>query len=140
MNDAAINFYAEQGVKGVIYPLENEIPNLKQYRNKNGIVPLFFHPQLFYSRQPVHLKRKFSDADRQYRILTRHGWTIVIPHEPVSVFQFKGKLEEYGYSRFLVDLSFTETDKDELAELLNSYQKGLKWKNGTAFNYKKGLW
>ncbi len=140
MNDAAINFYADQDVKGFIYPLENDIPNLMHYRNKGGIVPLFFHPQLFYSRQPVHLKQKFSDADRQYQVLTRKGWTFVIPQEAVSVFQYRNKIEEYGYSRFLIDLSFMEPNKDELSEIVDSYQQGLKWKNSSTFNYKKGLW
>lgn len=140
LNDAAINFYADSQVKGLIYPLENDIPNLLQYRNKKGIVPLFFHPQLFYSRQPVHLKREFSDADRQYHIIRRHGWTIVYPNDPVSVFQFKDKLEERGYSRFLIDLSFMEADQEMFGDLLKAYYQGMKWKDGTAFNYKKGLW
>ncbi|HNW99727.1 MAG TPA: peptidase U32 family protein [Candidatus Cloacimonadota bacterium] len=140
LNDAAINFYADMQIRGYVYPLENDIPNLFQYRNKNGIVPLFFHPQLFYSRQPVHLKREFSDKDREYRIVRQHGWTTVLPAVPVSVFQFRDKLEERGYSRFLIDLSFMDQEEGFLDELIQAYYRGLKWKNATAFNYKKGLW
>jgi putative protease len=59
-NDAAKCILTE-GIYTYSYPQETYFEILFSLTHKNGIVPVYFHPELFYSRMPIaingdHLK------------------------------------------------------------------------------------
>jgi putative protease len=141
-NDAAAVFLRRQHVSGWVMPFENDIDNLFSARNRSGIVPLYFHPELFYSRMPVQsigLKDSFSDGRNTYLKKVRDGITIIIPIQPVALFQFKDRLARSGYSKFLIDLSYTEPSAQMFRDLFDHYQKSSPLRPSALFNFKRGL-
>ncbi len=139
LNDLSIDFLQRQNIASVIYPLENDFPNLSQYKLKTGIVPIYFYPELFVSRMPVY-SDEFRDEDNKYNIDHRSGITYVLPKHPVAVFNLKKRLQDKGFRSFLIDLSYTKPGNNLIKQLLNFYGKGTNPPNTTRFNYKKGLW
>ncbi|MBN2829939.1 MAG: U32 family peptidase [Candidatus Cloacimonetes bacterium] len=139
LNDISLDFIQRQGISNVIYPLENDFPNLNQYRLKSGIVPLYFYPELFTSRMPVYAD-DFKDEENKYHIAHRNGITYVYPTVPVSVFNLKKRLQEKGFKSFLIDLSYEKPGNQVVSQLLHYYGNGTNPPESTKFNYKKGLW
>ncbi len=141
-NDAAIKFIKDEGIKNFIYPLETDIANLGRGTDRNGIIPLFYFPHLFYSRMPVKLSKDktFSDSTGQkYLKHIKDGMTIITPDKPVSIIQYKEKIERYGFGRFLIDLSFIAPDDEKLQSILKSFNNSESIKESTIFNFKREL-
>jgi U32 family peptidase len=95
-NDAAIRQVLSEGIDQFIYPFENDVMNLSRGSNRQGIVPLYFYPYLFYSRMPVTANKEEAFTDKngeQFRKLVRDGITIIVPVQPVALTQFKSKLD-----------------------------------------------
>ncbi|OPX29328.1 MAG: hypothetical protein B1H06_01695 [Candidatus Cloacimonas sp. 4484_143] len=141
LNDAAIQFLKEEHFKFHIYPLENDLPNLLSCKDRKGIVPLYFYPELFYSRMPVNLETNstFSDDTNKYNREIRDGITIVTPQIPVSLLQFKEKLGKHGFRRFLLDLSYQKPSQNTFNRLLKKFHTSQAEQPGTSFNFKLGL-
>jgi putative protease len=139
LNDISVDFLQRQGISNVIYPLENDFPNLNHYRLKNGIVPLYFYPELFVSRMPVYAD-DFKDEENKYHITHRSGITYVYPTVPVAVFNLKKRLQEKGFKSFLIDLSYEKPGNQVVKQLLHYFGDGTNPPGSTRFNYKKGLW
>ena len=141
LNDAAIQFLKEEHFKFHIYPLENDLPNLLSCKDRKGIVPLYFYPELFYSRMPVNLETNstFSDDKNKYNREIRDGITIVTPQIPVSLLQFKEKLGKHGFRRFLLDLSYQKPSQNTFNRLLKKFHTSQAEQPGTSFNFKLGL-
>jgi len=141
LNDAAIQQYNALGIKSVVYPYENDIPNLYAYRMKAGIVPLYFRPRLFYSRQPLASHPSgVQDQERPYRISVQDGWTSLLPENPVCIFAFKAKLQKHGYKHFLIDLSEDTLSNAGWKELYQQFVSERNVTNSSQFNFKQGLW
>jgi putative protease len=105
-NDAAVQFLVHEGVSGFVYPQEMDFETLYSMENKSGIVPLFFYPELFYSRMPVQLKESENftgDDDKlKYRRFRQNGITSIVPDRPVSILHHKNRLVDQGFRRFLM--------------------------------------
>lgn len=141
-NDAAIKFLKDEGIKNFIYPLETDIANLGKGSDRNGIIPLFYFPHLFYSRMPVKLSKDktFSDSTGQkYFKHIKDGMTIITPDKPVSIIQYREKIERYGFGRFLIDLSFISPDDEMLFSTLKSFNNSESIKESSIFNFKREL-
>lgn len=141
-NDAAIKFLKDEGIKNFIYPLENDIANLGKGTDRNGIIPMYYYPQLFYSRMPVKLNKdkSFSDSTGQkYLKHIKDGITIITPDKPVSIIQYREKIERYGFGRFLIDFSFISPDDEKLKSVLKSLSNSEQIKESTIFNFKREL-
>jgi U32 family peptidase len=55
-NDAAVKCIQNEDVKNFTYPVEIDFETLESINCKSGIVPVYFYPELFYSRMPVQLE------------------------------------------------------------------------------------
>ncbi len=138
MNDVAVNFIKSAGVRHYCYPLESDYPNMISGRDRGGIVPLYFHPDLFFSRQPISEKEFSDDAKRKYNCINRQGFTIVIDKNPVSWTQNVSKFSNKGFCRFLIDISY-DNNLVRLSEILHAVRNSVKISGSTDFNMKKGL-
>ncbi len=141
LNDAAIQFVKEQKISLYTYPLENDFDNLIKGKDRKGIVPLYFYPELFYSRMPVKIDdtEKLKDISVSYRKYTRDGITRVVPENPVCLFQYRKKLLENGFSRFLIDFSYLRPSQRSFNRIFDNYERNLQEKNSRIFNFKSGL-
>lgn len=140
LNDAAIQFLKEENFEFYIYPLENDYTNLISGKDRKGIVPLYFLPELFYSRMPVNnLPPDFSDRDNTYHKIVQDGITTIIPDLPVSLLQFRNKLYQKNFRRFLIDLSYQKPSQNTFNRLLKKFHASAAEQPGTQFNFKLGL-
>ncbi|MCF7792795.1 MAG: U32 family peptidase [Candidatus Cloacimonetes bacterium] len=140
LNDAAIQMLKEERVNYYIYPFENEFTNLTAGKDRKGIVPIYFRPELFYSRMPVNdLPAEFSDRDQKYYKFIRDGITCIIPELPVSLLQYKNKLFKQGFRRFLIDLSNEKPSQNSFNRILKKFHTSEAEQPGTQFNFKLGL-
>ncbi|MCD6566379.1 MAG: hypothetical protein J7K53_10595, partial [Bacteroidales bacterium] len=143
-NDAAIMFLNEQNIKNYIYPFENDFENLEHLKQRDGIVPLYFYPRLFYSRMPVSMDTSNGndfrdDRGENFRRFVRNGITIVVPDVPVSLLQYKSKLTSKGFRNFLIDLSFEKPSGNVLQKLIKRLKHSEQVQPSTNFNFVKGL-
>ncbi|NQT65655.1 MAG: U32 family peptidase, partial [FCB group bacterium] len=146
LNDAAIQFLKEDNTALYIYPYEFDFENLVNGKDRNGIVPLYFYPELFHSRIPVNMGKLdsngysyFKDRDHSFRKIVRDGVTIVIPELPVSLFQYKDDIHKKGFRRFLIDLSYVRPTQNTFNRLQTRYKYSEAEQPGYGFNFKLGL-
>jgi putative protease len=142
-NDAAIHHLKEENIQLFAYPLENDMDNLLSMNNKKGIVPMYFYPELFYSRMPVKINNPQQSLldDKNYRFtrLKRNGMTIMVPDQPVSITQHKSKLEAQGFGRFLIDVSYEKPSDKRFHTLLKNLKESKQIQPSNTFNFKMGL-
>jgi len=141
-NDAAINAINNDKVINYVYPLENDIDNMAKGSDRNGIVPVFFYPELFYSRMPVKLEKDvpFSDKTGEtFRKEIKDGVTITLPENPVSFTQYKDKLSRFGFHKFLIDMSHTPPSKNTPQTIKKRLLKSEQIQPSVNFNFKMGL-
>jgi len=146
LNDASIQFLKEEKINMHIFPFENDFDNLVKGKNRSGIVPIYFYPELFYSRMPVKLDDSnsnevsdFEDRDNTYRKIVRDGVTTVVPEIPVSLLQYKDDLHKKGFRRFLIDLSYEKPSQNTFNRLQKKYKYSEAEQPGFGFNFKLGL-
>lgn len=141
-NDAAIRQVLSEGIDQFIYPFENDVMNLSKGSNRQGIVPMYFSPYLFYSRMPVRANKEEAFTDNngeQFRKLVRDGITIIVPAKPVGLTQFKSKLDRYGFHRYLIDLSTLEPEAGLTTKLRKSLLYSEKVEKSSLFNFKREM-
>jgi putative protease len=143
MNDASARLLRDERISEFMYPLENDLENLLSMNNRQGIVPLYFYPELFYSRMPVHLdqeNRQFADENnRKFRKTVKDGVTIVYPTLPVALFHYRKQLEKNGFNRFLIDYSGETMTANVVKRILKKYLDSEAVQPSTNFNFKLGL-
>lgn len=142
LNDAAVTFLKrEENIKLYSYPLENDFMNLKYAKDKTGIVPVYFRPDLFYSRMPVEIpENSFTDdKDNNYMKFVKNGITIVIPENPVVLMQYADKLKREGFRRFLIDLSYEKPSSNIFKSLIKKFKDSRQIQPSYNFNFKMGL-
>jgi len=143
LNDAAAKALNDEQIVDFVYPQENDLENLLSMKNKQGIVPLYFYPELFYSRMPVksHQESKmFSDENyKKFRIAVKDGITIVYPIIPVALFHYRNQLEKNGFNRFLIDYSGEIITANVVKRILKKYLNSESVQPSTSFNFKLGL-
>lgn len=142
-NDAAIHHLRKENIKLFCYPLENDLENLLEHRNKKGIIPVYFYPELFYSRMPVNIRDKAQafkdDKNYSFRRVRKNSMTIIIPGEPVSLTQYKSKLDANGFGRYLIDLTYEKPSDKRFHTILQKLRQSEQIQPSNTFNFKKGL-
>jgi putative protease len=141
LNDAAIHFLKEQQIHFYIYPFESDFENLFAGKYRDGIVPLFFHPTLFYSRMPIKAdyQSSFKDKTSAYQLARQDGCTIVLPENPVTIFSSRSKLEKHGFQRFLIDVSHWQATPENFDFVLENYRNQTAMQGKSDFNFRLGL-
>jgi putative protease len=143
LNDAAARFMHDEKISEFTYPLENDLDNLLSMSNKQGIVPLYFYPELFYSRMPVQINQEnnlFADeTNKKFRIAVKDGITIVYPTIPVALFHYRNQLEKNGFNRFLIDYSGETISANVVKRILKKYIDRESINPSSNFNFKLGL-
>ncbi len=142
LNDIAIKFIQEEQIDSYIYPLENDVDNMISGNDRYGIIPVYFYPKLFYSRMPINVKPEdlITDQNSRYRKFLKEGITIITTHDPVSWMQYRDKLLSKGFSRFLIDLSFSYPQNGIVNKLIDDLNNSKSQGDTGRFNFKKGLW
>jgi putative protease len=142
LNDASARMLNDEKIVEFTYPLENDLDNLLSMTNKQGIVPLYFYPQLFYSRMPVKINgnRVFADeTNKKFRIVVNDGMTIIYPGLPVALFHYRKQLEKNGFNRFLIDYSGEIMTANVVKRILKRFLDSEAVQPSTNFNFKLGL-
>jgi len=139
LNDAAIQFLKENNVDSYIYPLENDAENLQKGKDRKGIVPLYFHPELFYSRMPSEAESPFSDKDYDYEKVVKNSITRVISTLPTSLLQYKDSYYKVGFRNFLLDFSFEKPSQKRFNRILKKFHNSTAEQPSSNFNFKNGL-
>jgi putative protease len=141
LNDAAIHFLKEQKIHFCMYPIESDFENLFTGKYRDGIVLLFFYPELFYSRMPIKAdyQENLQDKSATYTLARENGCTVILPKYPVSIFSSRSKLEKHGFHRFLIDFSHWKAGKDNWDLLISNYHNQNAMPNKNEFNFKLGL-
>jgi putative protease len=143
LNDASARMLHDEKISEFTYPLENDLENLLSMQNKHGIVPLYFYPELFYSRMPVKVSHKsslFADENKKkYRVQVKDGMTIVYPSVPVALFHYRNQLEKNGFNRFLIDYSGEAITANVVKRILKKFLLAETVLPSSNFNFKLGL-
>jgi len=143
LNDASARLLHEEKIVDFTYPLENDLDNLLSMSNKQGIVPLYFYPELFYSRMPVKIDQEnhlFADeTNKKFRVSVKDGITIVHPSIPVALFHYRTQLEKNGFNRFLIDYSGEIMTANVVKRILKKFLDSESVQPSTNFNFKLGL-
>ncbi len=141
-NDAASKFLSTQACSFYCYPQEIDFDTLYSLKNRSGVMPLYFYPDLFYSRMPVKLKKdEFfkDDQGKEYKKIVRDGITIVRPKQAVSLIKYRSKMEKLGYKKFLLDFSDIEPSKQVFNGIMQAYNKSANMTNTGSFNLRRTL-
>jgi putative protease len=139
-NDFSIRQIYTENASTFIYPVEISQEELVSYQNKTGIVPLYFFPELFYSRMPLKELSSFKDEkNKEYTKTVKNGITVVHPTEAVSLIQYKDFLIKKGFYRFLIDLSHARPTNNLAKKLIKRYNQSDQVQPSTIFNFKRGL-
>jgi putative protease len=142
-NDSAVKCIKNEGVESFVYPFEIDFDTLESINFKNGIVPVYFYPELFYSRMPVQLENgeEFTgfDTKTSYKRNRKNGITIIVPDRAVSILHYKNRLSKIGFSSFLIDVSYDTFSKNRLKTLKTRFLKSEQIQPTTTFNFTKGL-
>jgi putative protease len=142
-NDAAVKCLQNNGVENFIFPFEIDFETLESISNKSGIVPVYFYPELFYSRMPVNLENSEefagNDTKTKYLRYRKNGVTIIVPDRAVSILHHKNRLSKLGFSNYLVDVSYDTFSKNRLKTLKTRFLKSEQIQPTTTFNFTKGL-
>ncbi len=142
-NDAAAKCFINEGVSVFSYPHEIDFETLFSLSNKSGIVPVYFYPELFYSRMPVDMNSEnedlLDDMGIKLRRYRRNGITSIVPQVPVSLSQSKNKLKNKGFYRFLIDLRYEPVSKNRAKTIKSRILRSEQIQPSNTFNFNKGL-
>lgn len=137
LNDLSIKQLRLLKIENFVVSIENDIPNLSNYKDKTGIVPVFFTPALFSSRMPVK-EAKIKDKLNSYLVSRKGRLTCVYPEKPVCIFGFLKKID--SYKKFLIDLSTPNLNETDFDKIITAFINRKNLDNTSKFNFKKGLW
>ncbi len=141
-NDAAAKCLVAEGVRNFSYPQEIDLETLFSLSNKDGIVPVYFHPELFHSRMPIAMESENDmkdDTNLQLKRYRRNGITSIVPNCPVAIFQSRNKLKKNGFYRYLIDVSFELPSKNRAKTLKSRLFRSEQIQPSTTFNFVKGM-
>ncbi len=142
-NDAAIRGIKTFGVQHVTYPVENDFENLKKGSSRDGIVPVYANPELFFARMPVEVynpENEFTDnTQKEFKRYIRNGMTSVYSNTPVALLQYADTLKKEGFFRFLFDLRTESPSKHLPTKLFKKFKASEQLQPSTTFNFKRGL-
>ncbi|MFO7863769.1 MAG: peptidase U32 family protein [Salinivirgaceae bacterium] len=141
-NDAAISMLKQEGVKGWTYPLESDMENLQAYRFKEGMVPVYFRPRLFFSRMPANAEQhtQLTDDHKIELEYSKHdNLNYIYPQDPVSFTHHMNTFVEMGFMRFLADFSFEKASSNRWKTVVKRIKSSEQIQPAFSFNIKSGL-
>lgn len=142
-NDAAAHFIKRDGISIFSYPQEIDFETLFSLSHKDGIVPVYFYPELFHSRMPIAMKNGddelVDDMNIKLQRFRRNGITSIVPQIPVSISQSKNKLKKNGFYRYLIDLSYEPVSKHRAKTVKSRIMRSEQIQPSNSFNFNKGL-
>lgn len=142
-NDAAATFIKKEGAGRFCYPQEIDFETMFDMQHRDGIVPVYFHPELFHSRMPIDMNagetELTDDMDLKLQRFRRNGITSIVPNIPVSISQSRGKLNKNGFYRYLIDLSYEPVSKNRAKTIKSRIKRSEQIQPSNSFNFTKGL-
>ncbi len=142
-NDAAAKCFQNEGVEVFSYPQEIDFETLFSLTYKNGIVPVYFYPELFHSRMPIALDHEHEDFldDMNHKLhrYRKDGVTSIVTRIPVSISQSKNKLKAQGFYRYLIDLCYEPVSKNRAKTVKSRILRSEQIQPSNSFNFNKGL-
>ncbi|MDX8340078.1 peptidase U32 family protein [Draconibacterium sp. IB214405] len=142
-NDAAAKFYKNEGVSIFSYPQEIDFESLFSLSHKDGIVPMYFYPELFHSRMPIAMKEGddelVDDMNIKLQRFRRNGITSIVPQVPVSISQSRNKLQKNGFYRYLIDFCYEPVSKHRAKTVKSRIMRSEQIQPSNTFNFNKGL-
>lgn len=142
-NDAASKCLKKEGLALHSYPQEIDFETLFSLSDKSGLVPVYFHPELFHSRMPIDMHAENDelkdDMNIKIRRFRRNGITSIVPQIPVSISQSKNKLKKNGFYRYLIDLSYEPVSKNRAKTIKSRIVRSEQIQPSNTFNFSKGL-
>lgn len=143
-NNAAISAIKAENIRLFTYPLENDFDNIKNYTHKDGIMPVYFRPALFFSRMPVQIDtgRSFADDYNPHMALhyaKRDNLNYIYPEQPVSFTHQIKTFEKAGINRFLVDFSYEKPSQNRWKTIIKRVRFSEQVQPAYSFNLKNGL-
>jgi U32 family peptidase len=143
LNDASARMLHDEKIAEFTYPLENDLDNLLSMNNKHGIIPLYFYPELFYSRMPVKINQEnglfVDETNKKFKVSVKDGITIIHPSIPVALFHYRTQLEKNGFNRFLIDYSGEMMTANVVKRILKKFLGSEAVQPSSNFNFKLGL-
>jgi U32 family peptidase len=140
LNDFAVEYLRTNDVREYIFPLENGMENMISGNSRNGFVPMYYHPEVFYSRQPIASDDSIKDDEgRAYIKQIKNHMTVVVPEIPVSLLQYSKKLKENGFRNYLIDLSYTKASQNLFKKIQKRIRSSEQIQPSDNFNFKRGL-
>ncbi|PKN77993.1 MAG: hypothetical protein CVU48_09765 [Candidatus Cloacimonetes bacterium HGW-Cloacimonetes-1] len=141
LNDATIIVLREINIRQHIAPIENDFPNLISSKDRSAIIPMYFHPHLFVSKQAPTIQPgdSLKFENKPLRLSYTDNTYQLSPQDPVCLFNFHKRLLDKGFTKFLIDLSNHLPDPDLLNDIVQNFQLSNKLPNTSGFNFKKGL-
>ncbi len=142
-NDAAIRGIKALGVNSITYPVENDFENLRAGSSRDGILPVYANPELFFARMPVEVNDPenvfYDNTQKGFKRYVRNGMTSVYSTTPIALFQYAKQLEQEGFYRFLFDLRTESPSKHLPVKLFKKFKASEQLQPSTTFNFKRGL-
>jgi hypothetical protein len=80
-----------------------------------------------------------STEDEHYKKIIKDGNTIVVPNLPFSLLQYKDKLHNKGFRKFLIDLSYTKPSKHFFNRINKKLNTSFAEQPASNFNFKMNL-
>jgi len=147
-NPWALTYYLEQGVQAFIPPYEVSRHNLyalTSYFPANLFIPIIFsQPDLFRIRADLtrtYGQMHFSDREgNSFRLLGKRDYSVVAPEKPFSLVDLVPNLARQGFTRFILDLSNTESTKGFYRDLARAIEQSKPLTNASRFNWRDGFW
>lgn len=147
-NRWAVSWLENQGITGLITPLENSKRNIEATyepnQRKRAMITLFAYPALFRMRFELPESYDFLYfKDREgslFKTLSTKDGSFVMPEQPFSILDKVKSLKELGFTHFLVDLSKTDVKKSDFKQIMSSFHTGKPLPEISRFNWKEGFY
>ena len=147
-NRWAVSWLENQGITGLITPIENSKRNIEATfelnQRKRVMITLFAYPALFRMRFELPKSYDFlyfkDREDSVFKILSSEDGSYVLPEQPFSILDKSKSIKEMGFSRFLIDLSKTDVKKGDLKKIMSSFYTSKPLPEVSRFNWKEGFY
>ena len=147
LNSFSADFLFKKGVRNFVFSAEDDIKNIKELSKSKAAAKGIFYlsgflPLALSAMSPhADMPRKgiISSQKDSLRIETFCAKTAVLARYPVMLFDKKEELKKAGISRFIIDLSFIEPDKNYLSCVLDAFYGKRPLQGGLKFNFDRGL-
>lgn len=147
-NRWAVSWLENQGITGLITPLENSKRNIEATFEPNQrrrvMVTLFAYPALFRMRFKLPESYDFlffkDREDSVFKALSTEDGSFVLPEQPFSILDKSKSIKEMGFTHFLIDLSKTDVRKSDFKQIMTSFHTLKPLPEVSRFNWKEGFY